>query len=222
MPHDWDAASYDRISEPQTRWGGAVASWLELGGDERVLDAGCGTGRVTEAVLARLPHGRVIALDGSAAMVAAARSRLAGAGAPSEAPADANRGPAERTGARLAPLVADLRDPLPLAPGSLDAVISTATFHWLPNHDALFHRLARILRPGAQLVAQCGGPGNIASVVAALRRVTPGEGYPWTFASPEDTKRRLECAGFAGVETCLSVERTPFVVSAATESLLEW
>jgi trans-aconitate 2-methyltransferase len=202
VPHDWDAASYDRVAEPQTRWGRAVTSWLELGGDERVVDAGCGTGRVTEALLARLPHGRVIALDGSAAMVAAARSRLAG------------------TGAHLAPVVADLRDPLPIAPGSLDALVSTATFHWLPDHDALFHHLARILRPGAQLAAECGGPGNIASVVAALRRLAPGEGYPWTYPSPEDTRRRLERAGFAEVETWLTEERTPFASRAELESFL--
>jgi trans-aconitate 2-methyltransferase len=202
VPYDWDAPSYDRLSTPQARWGGTVASWLELAGDERVLDAGCGTGRVTEAVLARLPHGRVIALDGSSAMVATARRRLAGAGS------------------QFAALVADLRDPLPIAPGSLDAVISTATFHWLPDHDALFHDLARVLRPGAQLVAQCGGVGNIDSVVAALRRVAPGEAYPWTFAGPEDTRGRLERAGFVEVETWLTVERTPFESRAGLESFL--
>jgi trans-aconitate 2-methyltransferase len=202
MPHDWDAASYDRVSAPQTRWGGTVVSWLELGGDETVLDAGCGTGRVTEAVLARLPEGRVVALDGSAAMVAAAYGRLG------------------RHGANLALLVADLRHPLPLAPASLDAVISTATFHWLPDHDALFRHLAEVLRPAGQLVVQCGGRGNIDSVVAALERVAPGEGYPWTFAMPEETRRRLERAGFVEVETWLTDGWTPFETRAELETYL--
>src|SRR5437868_5053147 len=65
MPQDWDAATYDRIADPMARWGGTVLDWLELGGDERVLDAGCGSGRVTEQLLERLPRGRAVALDAS-------------------------------------------------------------------------------------------------------------------------------------------------------------
>ena len=57
-----------------TRWGSAVLERLPLDGSERVLDAGCGTGRVTEQLLERLPTGHVVALDGSAAMIEAARS----------------------------------------------------------------------------------------------------------------------------------------------------
>ena len=63
MPLDWDAATYDRMSSPQLDWGLAVLERLELRGDETVLDAGCGTGRVTRALLERLPEGRVVAVD---------------------------------------------------------------------------------------------------------------------------------------------------------------
>src|SRR4029077_11451509 len=80
MTRDWDAASYDRIAEPQTRWGTVVLDRLPLRGDERVLDAGCGSGRVTERLLERLPDGRVVALDGSPSMIAEARRRLARVG----------------------------------------------------------------------------------------------------------------------------------------------
>ena len=59
MPRDWDARTYDRVADPMTRWGAAVLDRLALDGDERVLDAGCGTGRVTEALAERLPRGRV-------------------------------------------------------------------------------------------------------------------------------------------------------------------
>ena len=62
-PRDWDGATYDRISEPMTRWGTSVLDRLPLTGDETVLDAGCGSGRVTEQLLERLPRGRVIALE---------------------------------------------------------------------------------------------------------------------------------------------------------------
>ncbi len=77
---DWDGASYDRLSLPQARWGRTVMARLDLEGDETVLDAGCGSGRVTEELLERLPRGHVVALDASPSMLAEARARLAGAG----------------------------------------------------------------------------------------------------------------------------------------------
>ena len=156
MPRDWDARTYDLVADPQTRWGIAVLDRLALEGDERVLDAGCGTGRVTEQLLQRLPRGTVIALDGSPAMIDAARERLA------------------RFGDRIDYVVADLGRPLPVD-GSVDAVLSTATFHWVPDHDALFANLAAVTRPGGWLVAQCGGAGNVARIEAVL--ATIGDGW---------------------------------------------
>jgi trans-aconitate 2-methyltransferase len=155
-----------------------------------------------EALLDRLPGGRVIGLDGSARMIREARGRLGDAGG------------------RLAFVTADLRQPLPLRPGCLDAVVSTATFHWLPDHDALFRHLADALRSGGRLEADCGGPGNIASVVAALTRVAPGEAYPWTYPTTDETARRLDAAGFTDVETWLTAERVPFPSRAELENFL--
>jgi trans-aconitate 2-methyltransferase len=149
-PRDWDGASYDRIAAPMTRWGTDVLERLPLRGDETVLDAGCGSGRVTERLAERLPRGRGIALDGSPSMVDAARTRLA------------------HFGDRIAYAVADLGRPLPIEPASVDAVLSTATFHWVPDHAALFRNLAAVVRPGGRLVAQCGGAGNIATIRAAI------------------------------------------------------
>ncbi|HLI57342.1 MAG TPA: methyltransferase domain-containing protein [Actinomycetota bacterium] len=208
MPHDWDAATYDRIADPQARWGAPVVGWLDLDGDETVLDAGCGTGRVTEAVLERLRGGRLIGLDGSAAMLAAARRRLGHRTGPS---------------GRLWLLAADLAAPLPLAPESLDAIISTATFHWIADHQTLFRRLAAVLKPGGQLAAQCGGAGNIASVRAALHRVTGAAVHPdrWDFSTPEQARERLERAGFVEVETWLTEEPTHYTDRAELESFLK-
>ena len=169
--------TYDRIAEPQTRWGTVVLDRLPLGGDERVLDAGCGSGRVTERLLERLPDGRVVALDGSPSMIAEARRRLA------------------RFGDRVDYLVADLGEPLPIAP-PVDAILSTATFHWVPDHAALFRNLAAVLRPGGRLVAQCGGVGNVASIMAVLATVGDGWLGPAHFETPEATRDRLAAAGF--------------------------
>jgi trans-aconitate 2-methyltransferase len=179
----WHGATYDRLSTPMEAMGREVLARLPLDGSETVIDAGCGSGRVTEALLARLPHGRVIGVDASASMVDAARERL---------------------GDRVELHVADLAS---FGLGiEADAILSTATFHWIADHDALFERLRAHLRPGGLLVAQCGGHGNIASVHEAARATMATERFaqhfegwrgPWNFATPEDTERRLEAAAFA-------------------------
>jgi trans-aconitate 2-methyltransferase len=166
-----------------------VIDRLELDGHERLLDAGCGTGRVTTLLLERLPGGRVIALDGSSAMIAEASARFA------DEP-------------RVELVVADLTQPLPID-GPVDAILSTATFHWITDHASLFRNLASVLRPGGQLVAQCGGAGNISS----LERIISGMGHTFggekTFATAEETRARLEAAGFDDVDTWLNDEPTP-------------
>lgn len=199
-PREWDAQTYDRVAAPQTRWGSIVLERLPLAGDETVLDAGCGSGRVTELLAARLPRGRVIALDGSAAMVEAARERLA------------------PFGDRIRYVVADLGKPLPIEP--VDAILSTATFHWVPDHDALFANLAAVLKPGGWLVAQCGGDGNIASIRQVLTSV--GDGWLGTthYETAEATTRRLEDAGFVAVDCWLNEEPTRFESGEPFETFL--
>jgi trans-aconitate 2-methyltransferase len=184
MPRDWDATAYERMSTPLEAMGRAVLDRLELTGHETVLDVGCGTGRVTALLHERLPEGRVIAVDASPAMVEAARARL-----------DPERSDA---------FVADLTE-LEL-PEPVDAILSTATFHWIADHDRLFQRLHAALKPGGQLVAQCGGAGNIRDVLESLEiasRDFPGvRGWsPWNFATPEETELRLRAAGFSDVRT---------------------
>jgi trans-aconitate 2-methyltransferase len=199
---DWNASSYDRVADPQTRWGAEVLGRLPLEGDETVLDAGCGTGRVTELLLGRLPRGRVVALDFSAAMLVEARKRLA------------------PFGDRVSYVEADLARPLPLD-GPVDAVLSTATFHWVMDHDALFEHLAAVLRPGGWLVAQCGGFGNVATLLRVAREVNPGFSRRHNFQTPEATTARLEASGFADIEAWLSDAPTRFDPGAPFEAFLE-
>ncbi len=189
-PADWDAGTYSRVSIPQRVWSAAVLDRLPLGGGETVLDAGCGSGDVTEALLAKLPQGRVIAVDGSPSMLEQARQRL--------------------PGDRVEFVCRDLTDL------DMDAVadhaFSNAVFHWIHDHDRLFAGLHRAIRPGGLLVAQFGGEGNVAEIVAALASVTREEPFrgrlegfsaPWNFAGPEETRERLEAAGFTEVEASL-------------------
>jgi trans-aconitate 2-methyltransferase len=180
---EWDAETYDAVSDPQFEWGMEVLERLELRGDELAVDAGCGSGRVTAELADRLSNGRVIAVDGSEAMVEKAKERL---------------------GNRADYLVADLVE-LEL-PKPADLVFSTATLHWIPDHDRLFARLRAVLKPGGRLVAQCGGFGNVADHTLAIAAVAAAPEYGqhlssakaiWNFATPEETEPRLVAAGFA-------------------------
>jgi trans-aconitate 2-methyltransferase len=197
---EWNAAEYHRLSGPQVAFGEKVLSRLPLAGDELVLDAGCGTGRLTAQLLDRLPRGRVVCLDRSRNMLAEARRGL----------------PADRAAFVCAALPRiPLRD-------AVDVVFSTATFHWVLDHPALFGAIHTALRPGGRLHAQCGGGPNLAHVHARdqilMRRPPFAEWFerwtpPWEFADAETAARRLAAAGFVDIAT--SVEAAPVVLPDA-------
>ena len=204
MPvREWDGNSYDRVSATMEALGLAVLERLELSGQETVLDAGCGSGRVTEALIERLPRGHVIALDESASMIDAARRRLQQYTA--DAP-DGGAGANPRVDLRVGDLLElELEQPV-------DAIFSTATFHWIADHERLFGRLRAALRPGGRLVAQCGGEGNIDVLRGKAAAVLAREPYvkhfaewrpPWNYAGAEQTRERLLAAGFASAECWL-------------------
>lgn len=189
MSRDWDAATYHRVGTPQLEWAKPVIERLELKGDETVLDAGCGSGRVTELLLARLPDGQVIAVDSAPAMVAKAREQL---------------------GDRAEVLLQDLTE-LRLD-RTVDVVFSNAVFHWVLDHDRLFQRIFDVLEPGGRIEAQCGGAGNIQTFHDAVNRLAdrpPFNSYfedwqgPWHFASDDETTERLERIGFTDVKCWL-------------------
>ena len=111
--------------------------------------------------------------------------------------------------------------PLPLPEASVDAILSTATFHWIPDHDRLFrHLAARRCGPAAGSSPSAAGTGNIASVRAAVADIGGDWPDPWTFATPEDTRRRLEAAGFEAIDTWLSDEPTPVAPGAPMREFL--
>lgn len=186
---DWDAATYDRVSDPQLGWALEQLARLPLTGEEVVLDAGCGSGRVTAELVERVPRGRVYGIDAAPSMVEHARRALGG---------------------RATVLCQDLVE-LSL-PEPVDAVFSNATFHWIPDHDALFAALHRSMKDRARLVAQCGGRGNIdhfRDVADAVAREPPFEPHfadwqrPWNYATASDTAVALERAGFTEVHCWL-------------------
>ncbi len=193
---DWDAATYDQISAPQQAWAREQLERLQLSGDEVVLDAGCGSGKVTALLADMVPRGRVYAVDVAPSMVQHTRGAL---------------------GDRVVALCQDLTE-LSL-PEPVDVIFSNATFHWIADHAKLFGALARAIVPGGRLVAQCGGQGNIDSFRRLADEVAAQGDFatyfsdwqgPWNYAGAEPTAQRLREAGFSEVSTWLEPKPTPF------------
>ena len=175
----WDADTYDAVADPQEQWAREILARADFAPGQTVLDAGCGSGRVTKLLLELGVD--VVAVDADEAMVAKAREAL-----PPEVPVERQD---------LLDLVLD--EPV-------DAVFSCAVFHWIHDHERLFERLHAALKPGGRLVAQCGGHGNIANVVAAMAEESPRH----NFATPQDTERRLRAAGFTEARAWLEPKPT--------------
>lgn len=187
---EWDSEAYDRLSDPQFGWGMRILASIALRGNETVLDAGCGSGRLSSELLARLPAGRVIALDSSANMLRTAARRLS------------------CTGDRVRFMQASL-DSFSLE-SEVDGIFSNAVFHWVPDHDAMFRCLFRALRPSGWLVAQFGGEGNLARLRARFDSIAEQDPYReyltgWSdgahYESQFATEARLQSAGFIEIET---------------------
>jgi trans-aconitate 2-methyltransferase len=196
---DWNAAGYHRVSAVQEAWGVELIGRIPAGRYRRILDAGCGSGRLTAHLMRAFPRAEVTGLDRSAAMIEEARRNL------------------HRFARRLRFHEADL---LEAAPGTgYDLAFSNATFHWVLDHAKLFRNLAAWLSPGGRLVAQCGGAGNLDRADAVIPAVSARRPFasrlhgfrrPVNFAQPDETRRRLARAGFHDMQVWLHEAPTPF------------
>lgn len=210
---EWQASRYDGLADPHERWAAEILDRLAPAAAERVLDAGCGSGRITRLLCERLAaaSGRddewaVVAVDASSAMVEQARISLAEYG--------------DHVDVVLNDLLA-----LDLSPSAgsqrwrqpVDAIFSCAVFHWISDHAALFARLFDNLKPGGRLAVQCGGEGNVAAWQQAIDRAMDeprfresfsGWSGPWNFAGPKQTEQLLLGVGFESVSCWLEEKLT--------------
>ena len=210
---DWDAAKYHRISDPQLAWGRSVAARLAPAPGERILDLGCGTGRLTDEI-ARMPGIIVVGLDHSAAMLAQAGRGQTGVSPGSDEGQTRSRRPryVRADGAAL-----------PFA-SAFDVIFSAAVFHWIPDHDQLFRSVFDALKPGGRLVAQCGGARNLDRLYGRARALMQSDAYRehfcgWTnfnhFENVADTEQRLHRAGFDDLDVSLVSSPVTFDTPAA-------
>jgi trans-aconitate methyltransferase len=111
---EWNASEYARISTLQAAMAEEVLALLDLKGNERILDVGCGNGKTTAEIAARVPQGAVVGVDASADMIAFAAAHAA-------------------LHANLQFAVADARQ-LPYQ-HEFDLVVSFNALHWIPERD---------------------------------------------------------------------------------------
>jgi len=202
---EWNSAAYHRLSGPQVSWGKRVLSRLHLRGDEVVLDAGCGTGRLTAELLEALPRGRVVGVDLSQNMLGSAREHLAA-----------------QFGERVSLVACDLLY-LPFD-HAFDAIVSTAAFHWVLDQDKLFANLRRALVREGWLEAQCGGGPNLVNLRKRVNELAASAKFasffvdfcdPWLFQDAEGAAESLGRAGFVDIKT--SMEAAPTILDGASQ-----
>lgn len=201
---EWNSQAYHQVSNPQFEMGLKVLERVHVRGDERIMDAGCGSGRLTKKLLDRLPHGTAVGVDLSQNMLDQAAEHL------------------KPYGGRVTFVRADFAN-LPFN-SEFDGIFSTAAFHWIKDHEALFRSLARSLKPGGWLVAQCGGGPNIRDVHSRCQNLMDSPRWasyfrtfesPWLYADAEITADRLRRTGFIDVKTW--IEPSPVRFNSAAE-----
>ena len=198
---EWNAANYHVVSTPHEKWGASVLDRIPETDITLAMDAGCGTGKITGGLLERLPNATVVAVDYSPAMLAVAEEQYG-----------------QHYGDRVRFRQVDLSTAQAADfPERFDLIFSTATFHWIHDHQRLFHLLFELLNPGGWLVAQCGGGPNLARARAFAGELMTGDqfgGYfrtwtePWIYENDIDTARQLEIAGFTDITTGLEDQPT--------------
>lgn len=191
----WDAIGYDSGFSFVTAYGDVLLPALAAQPGEHVLDLGCGTGHQAARIAAT--GAQVVGVDLDAEMLAVART---------EHPEVQFVQADGQDGEALAAAVGGRH---------VDAVLSNAALHWMPDQDSVIAAIATVLRPGGRLVVEMGGAGNVAATTRAIRHgraqvgLDPDVPLPWTFPSPGEQASRLERHGFVVRTVALLDRPTP-------------
>jgi trans-aconitate methyltransferase len=187
----WNAADYAANSSVQQSWARELIAKLKFHGNERILDVGCGDGKVTAEIARAIPEGFIIGTDVSAEMIAFARKSFP-----------------RKSHANLEFQICDARQlsqKLFSPPTGVDLVFSNAALHWVDDHEQFLNAAASVLKTGGRLIISCGGKGNAHDVFLALRpemrlqrwreffRRMPA---PYFFHAPSDYEKWLPQYGF--------------------------
>lgn len=146
-PFTWDAADYHKSSPSQQQWAKELIAKLGLSGNERVLDIGCGDGKITAEIARNLPGGTVMGVDSSPEMIRFAHEHFP-----------------QRKYPNLTFCQADARN-LSFSQ-EYDIVFSNAALHWITDHTPVLAGIAKSLRPKGKMLIQMGGKGNAEQILA--------------------------------------------------------
>lgn len=207
--YSWDAEGYARHSRPQQEWGDELIAKLGLQGAERLLDIGCGDGKLTAKIARSLPKGSAIGIDSSKEMIELARSQYP-----------------EDSFPNLRFHQIDARK-LPYH-GEFDIIFSNAALHWIRNHASVLQGISRSLKADGRVLIQMGGKGNGAQIIRAAEEVirrNRWKGYftdftfPYGFYAPEPYRQWLEKNGLDPVRVELIPRK---MVHETQEALVAW
>ncbi len=194
----WDAENYHRVSTVQESWAIELLEKRKMGEYEVVMDAGCGTGRVTETIANAVKRGMVYAVDRDDNMISKAKENLSGF-------------------SNITFIKSDISEVS--LPEKMDLIFSNAVIHWVLDHKKLFSNFWNLLKPNGELLIQCGGKGNLGMVHTILEKLRKSNTFkhyfvdwnnPWNFASPEDIKKTLNDTGFKNTQVQLKKKTAEF------------
>jgi Trans-aconitate methyltransferase len=198
--NEWDGSDYDATCEFVHEEATDLVDILDPQPGERVLDLGCGTGHLTDAIRER--GATAVGIDSAESMIAEARE--------------------QHPECKFVHADARAHEP----EQAFDAVFSNAALHWIPDddQDAVLDTVADALEPGGRFVAECGGTGNVTAITTAVETALAERGYdtahPWYFPSIGAYASRLEAHGFE-VRMAALFDR-PTMLKHGDDGLREW
>jgi trans-aconitate methyltransferase len=152
----WNAKDYAKHSSAQQEWARELIAKLKLKGHERVLDIGCGDGKITAEIAGYVPDGGVVGIDSSEEMIRLARESFVNVRNPN-----------------LSFQVCDAGK-LPFL-DQFDVVFSNATLHWIRDHRPVIAGIQESLKPGGRILLQMGGKGNAAAILLVVEELMEGD-----------------------------------------------
>ena len=170
---EWDAAGYSRISSLQAAMAKEVLALLDLNGSERILDVGCGEGKITAEIASRVPRGSVVGIDPSHDMIAFARTHFT---------------LSMSSGTSLRNLRFEVADARRLSfTNEFDLAVSFNALHWIPDQDAALHSICSALVPSGRAqfrLVTVGARQSLESVVEETRTTAEWKAYFKSFKDP--------------------------------------
>ncbi len=184
--YNWNAEDYEKNSKAQQQWARELVGKLSLAGSERILDIGCGGGKVTAEIASLVHDGHVVGVDNSIPMIELANKRY-----PSK---------------EYSNLSFEVMDAKSLSFNEcFDVIFSNAALHWIKDHSPVVKGAYRGLRPGGKILFQMGGKGNAKIILSILEKMVSlpiwypyfeGFQFPYGFLGTEQYETLLNDTGF--------------------------